>query len=60
MKAQIFKQDETKPFMRGEYLATIEDIKTENKLSVSQKAFELKDYLQAVHNCTVIIKISED
>jgi hypothetical protein len=62
MKAQIFKQDLQKVYMQGELLATINVNKVEGqnpRSTVNDNIWALKDYLQAIHKCTLIVKISE-
>lgn len=63
MKATIYKEDATKPYRQGEELAclTVKEVKGQNaRVTVNDSIWVLKDYLQALHKCTLIVKISED
>lgn len=63
MKATIFKQDLQKPFEQGEQLAELKVNKVEGqkpRVIINDNIWLLKDYLQSIHKCTLIVKISED
>lgn len=63
MKAIIFKEDTQKPYRQGEELASliVREVEGQNaRATVNDCIWPLKDYLQLIHKCTLIVKISED
>lgn len=63
MKATIFKEDLQKPYRQGEELAclTVREVEGQNAITtVNDCIWPLKDYLQSIYKCTLIVKISED
>jgi hypothetical protein len=63
MKATVFKEDIQKPYRQGEELAclTVREVEGQNaRITVNDCIWVLKDHLQSIHKCTLIVKISED
>lgn len=63
MKATIFKEDLQKPYRQGEELTclTVREVEGQNAITtVNDCIWPLKDYLQSIYKCTLIVKISED